>query len=738
MALPFLPGYSFSPKLGKVDFRKSQYLDKKMGICHVYDNNVPGIEGNALPGQRIDPPMSTYPVDHGPKIPTWVAFDKKASYIIVLCFDAYIKPVNNDPAEHCGVSKCQVLFYLEDDTIKVIASKIINSGLPQGTIVRRHRIRKPPPNDDCFYTVDDFNVGIDLELYGRIYRLISCDKFTTDFLRKLGVRINEPEEMPLDRFSHLRINSSAEARSCQSTEHPFKLRQFLDHDRQVLRFYCFWDDTDSPYGDARDFVLYYFLADDTIEITEKIQPNSGRDALPCFLKRQKLPKGVPDLPLPGGGQSVVCLKSVCKPVEYYTDRDLTLGALLNVYGRKFLICDCDEFTKEYFRKKYNIETLDPISPLRAKQRCTAKQKNPPCNGRSSDEDSLANNKSLMSASSGRCDEWSSNQGKSESDILHFMARIIDRDGETEARKVILSCFPCDNTFMVYESPVPNSGFKGGKFMERCKVMKPGQSVARTEVPKYYSPSDVYIGAQLIIQGSAFEIYSADEHTLMFMENHPSEFHVADVSKILQKMKPLVCGREEEVRRMAKEAGSESLDFEGFKRFVKKLLSDKTEEPICIVLHEIVTLARHYSTNVSKEMDYEDVMGLIQQHLRKLSYEAFEDLLNSCYYEDYENKGTIKSTILRRIFKTNRLPISDDIVRTLLDIFQDSENEMIDYKKFINQMNWKCNPFSPGELACEYSGNLELDMAEFLQRKKSANLCQRRIQHIGFIEDLINA
>lgn len=67
------------------------------------------------------------------------------------------------------------------------------------------------------------------------------------------------------------------------------------------------------------------------------------------------------------------------------------------------------------------------------------------------------------------------------------------------------------------------------------------------------------------------------------------------------------------------------------------------------------------------MDYGDVMGLIQQHLRKLSYEGFEDLLNSCYYEDYENKGTIKSTILRRIFKTNRLPISDDIVRKLIDM-----------------------------------------------------------------------
>lgn len=37
------------------------------------------------------------------------------------------------------------------------------------------------------------------------------------------------------------------------------LRQFLNHDRHVLRFFCTWDDTSSLYGDIRDFVLNYFL-----------------------------------------------------------------------------------------------------------------------------------------------------------------------------------------------------------------------------------------------------------------------------------------------------------------------------------------------------------------------------------------------------------------------------------------------------------------------------------------------
>lgn len=44
------------------------------------------------------------------------------------------------------------------------------------------------------------------------------------------------------------------------------------------------------FGDQHELVLHYYLADDTIEILEKVPPNSGRDAVPVFLKRDKLPK----------------------------------------------------------------------------------------------------------------------------------------------------------------------------------------------------------------------------------------------------------------------------------------------------------------------------------------------------------------------------------------------------------------------------------------------------------------
>lgn len=68
------------------------------------------------------------------------------------------------------------------------------------------------------------------------------------------------------------------------------LKQFLEHDQKVLRFYCYWDDTESTFGDPREMILHYFLADDTMEIYEVVPPNSGRDAVPKFLHRGKLPK----------------------------------------------------------------------------------------------------------------------------------------------------------------------------------------------------------------------------------------------------------------------------------------------------------------------------------------------------------------------------------------------------------------------------------------------------------------
>merc|ERR1739848_694321 len=135
-----------------------------------------------------------------------------------------------------------------------------------------------------------------------------------------------------------------------------KLEQFLEHDRHVLRFMAEWDDT--------------------IEIREVIGSNSGRDSVPAFLKRQKLPKQAPlALRQPGeitdrtvlnvfgpmghGGRYILdSLKTGAVHTMYYTDADLQMGSFINVYGRTILITDADDFTKDFYKSKYGCERFD--------------------------------------------------------------------------------------------------------------------------------------------------------------------------------------------------------------------------------------------------------------------------------------------------------------------------------------------------------------------------------------------
>ena len=48
-------------------------------------------------------------------------------------------------------------------------------------------------------------------------------------------------------------------------------------------------------------------------------------------------------------------------------------------------------------------------------------------------------------------------------------------------------------------------------------MLPGQNIYTSEKPKYYEPKDFYIGARINLSGFHFQITSADEYALRYME-----------------------------------------------------------------------------------------------------------------------------------------------------------------------------------------------------------------------------
>ncbi|KAG5459049.1 MAG: hypothetical protein BJ554DRAFT_611 [Olpidium bornovanus] len=136
-----------------------------------------------------------------------------------------------------------------------------------------------------------------------------------------GRTVGSPEPMPVDQYIQSR---SRPHRIVRSTPPNDKLRRFLEHDRQVLRFFCSWDDRASMFGELRDFVLHYYLVDDSVEVREVQKPNQGRDPFPVLLRRQKLPKVMKDLSDLSDGEMV-----------HWSD--LGVGATIDVMGRKFFL-----------------------------------------------------------------------------------------------------------------------------------------------------------------------------------------------------------------------------------------------------------------------------------------------------------------------------------------------------------------------------------------------------------------
>jgi DUF1126 PH-like domain len=71
-----------------------------------------------------------------------------------------------------------IYFYLEDDSVHVSEPKTPNSGIPQGTLIRRHRIPKAESATGQHFTVTDFNVGQQVTFYSRTFKIMGCDDFT--------------------------------------------------------------------------------------------------------------------------------------------------------------------------------------------------------------------------------------------------------------------------------------------------------------------------------------------------------------------------------------------------------------------------------------------------------------------------------------------------------------------------------------------------------------------------------
>ena len=279
-------------------------------------------------------------------LPQWRKFDKN-----VLRFKGYFQEhVTESSFENYRIRPCSLLYYLDDDTIQIIEFKSENSGMPQADLLKRSRIS----NNTKEVNWRDFNLGKNIFLAGKNFRICNCDKFTENFLIKNGIQLNKPEEIPeidfAKKYSMIDFNQIKKtiADIKEFTEvglgggHPNKgLKQFLENDRKVLSFEITW--FDEKYDkEVKRYKMNYYLADGQIEICEIKVVNSGKGHFPKLLNKRLLPKI---------HRMVHCPGLETKEEEYYTPKDLLLGNYINVYNRKCHIVACDDFTKKWYKEK---------------------------------------------------------------------------------------------------------------------------------------------------------------------------------------------------------------------------------------------------------------------------------------------------------------------------------------------------------------------------------------------------
>ncbi|KAM8858253.1 EF-hand domain-containing family member C2 isoform 1-T1 [Synchiropus picturatus] len=680
-------------------FHKSQHFDYTNGIPMMVGSIKPGIGGEPLKGQKAKPKQSVYPKAQCNDLPSWVTFNKQA-----LCFDAYFKeivPYNQN--ELYRIRKCKIYFYLEDDTIQVMEPKSKNSGMKQGVFIHRQKIPLPPPNQGEFYNIYHFNINQEMELFARKFIITDCDPFTRNFFTKLGVRLNDRVDIPDDPYSKVRQQAEDRIMPRRPYERLDTMKQFMDHDRQVLRFYCLWDDSKTMFGDPRELILHYFLADDTIEIHEVYPPNSGRDVLPKFLRRSKLPKNAPtQMRQPGevtdrtllnvltsSNQAthyiLDSLKTGAVHEECYKDCDLMLGREVNVWGRKVILTECDDFTKHHYRTKYGIEDFTPVQykspPVPKPARLV-----PPYNGFGSEEDSLSSCQGLLPKPPRKdfCKFMEKDRCGLDSNVMSFNAKMVTTDEVDKERVFVISFFLSDDTISVFEHPRKNSGVIGGKFLQRGRVKKPGQELFKSKLSEYFTPQDLYVGATLSLNNRDFLLVEANEYTLNYMEQHAEEFPRADLGRIFHKIRSYAEERLREMRNFLAEKDPANSGYIGYETLRDKLLTLDPE----LTEHEVLVLCRCFLEQEKPQLEVDLLLAVAQDFLMKKSFQEFLGLSKAFALQDKKRTKVLSLKEMVTICKSCRLPLPEKLLNTLLDIFADGDK--VDYTAFLAGINWEDN------------------------------------------------
>jgi hypothetical protein len=486
----------------------------------------------------------------------------KAPETVVLRFFAFFKQsLTEANDETYRVRYVRMYYYMEDDTIMIEEHRERNSGMPQGVVLRRMRVENPHAEVfGTIYNVLDFNVGVEIDLCGIVYHIYDCDDFTRKFLTSKGIEMPSSESAPEDLYTVKRKITERPIRVTNTDTDKTHLRDFLDFDGKVLRFYTYWDDRGALFGEKRKFVLHFFLVDKTIEIRQVLPPNSGRVPVSQFLRKTLLKK-------PGTG-------------DFYTAADLYLGQTVDVFGRIFFIYDADVFTRKWCDDSFGRRDWTPIDvdePDFYFDSMSAPP--PPYNGWGDEEDSLGYCYSLHPTPPRKdIAKLLRNQGQ----VLRFSAEFVNPVPQDAGRQFVICFDLADDQISVFERPRRNSGFTEGKFIQKSKIRNPATG-------RNFVASDLRLGEIVVINGHQFQVTGADEYALDRMEAAAEDFPQSDLHTLVLTLKKLDTRKIERLKKQF-----EMIDQEGNGYVDPREAMTKVIRVLDLREHEATTIVRRFT------------------------------------------------------------------------------------------------------------------------------------------------
>ena len=188
-----------------------------------------------------------------------------------------------------------------------------------------------------YYQPADLKCGTEIDIFGRKCRIYDCDEHTRAWYRQnLGMeQVSQPLKSSAPALSYNPVPPStgfgddaqtmANVHALQPKKQKADMKKMFKQDMHILRFRARLVSTE-PDDENREFIISFYCGDDTIQVYETCDKNSGRMG-GKFMERKKHTN-----------------RANGKP---YAERDFLIGRTVFLGGFKFQLVSADDYTEKY-------------------------------------------------------------------------------------------------------------------------------------------------------------------------------------------------------------------------------------------------------------------------------------------------------------------------------------------------------------------------------------------------------